>query len=137
MTRRSISVKIPTAKLIASLEAKLSEYASMRDNYDSLKAEHDKAMVEWRAEVSKLVSPQNLKEVGVSGASWRNPGYQEISVSYLIPEGDIPKQPEAPKAFSYIEREAMDNIGNALRILRMTEQEEVSTSTYNAVAQYL
>jgi hypothetical protein len=137
MTRRSISVKIPTAKLISALEAKLKEYEDMRDNYDSLKAKHDKEMTKWRAEVSKLVSPKNMKEVGVSTTSWRNPGYHEVTISYLVPDGNVPEQPEAPKAFSYVEREGIDNIKNALNILRMTEQEEVSTSTYNAVAQYL
>lgn len=134
---RNISVKIPTAKLISALEVKLEEYNSMRDNYDSLRAKYEKAMVKWRAEVAKLASPKTIKEVNVAGPSWRNPGYQEIIVSYLIPEGNIAEQPEAPKAFSYIEREAVENIENAIRILRMTEQEEVSTSTYNAVAKYL
>lgn len=137
MTRRSISVKIPTAKLISALETKLAEYNSMRDNYDSLRAKYEKEMVKWKEGVSKLVSPKTINEVNVSGPTWRKPGYQEVIVSYFIPEGNITKQPEAPKAFSYVEREAVEQIENAIRILRMTEQEEVSTSTYNAVAKYL
>jgi hypothetical protein len=136
MTRRSISVKIPTSKLISALEARLAEYVSIRDNFDALKEKHDKSMSKWREEVVKLVSPKAVKEVGVS-TSYRNPGHHEVVVSYLIPEGDVSKQPEAPKAFSYVERDAITEIENAIRILRMTDQEEVSTSTYNAVAQYL
>jgi hypothetical protein len=137
MTRRSISVKIPTTKLISALETRLKEYEDMRDNYDSLKAKHDKAMAKWRTEVSKLVSPKTIKEVGVGGSSWRNPGYHEVNISYLVPDGSVPEEPKSPPMFSYHEREAIDNIKNALNILRMTEQEEVSTSTYNAVSQYL
>jgi len=136
MTRRSISVKIPTTKLISALEARLKEYESMRDNYDSLKAKHDKAMEVWKKEVAKLVSPANLGSIVVNDRHWRTNEY-EIHMIYNIKSSSVPKQPEAPKAFSYIEREAIDNINNALNILRMTEQEEVSTSTYNAVAQYL
>jgi hypothetical protein len=136
MTRRSISVKIPTTKLISALEAKLAEYNSMRDNYDSLKAKYEKDMEAWKKEVAKLVTPKNLDSIIVNDRHWRTHEHQ-ISMVYNIKSSDVPKQPEAPKAFSYVEREAVDQIENAIRILRMTEQEEVSTSTYNAVAQYL
>jgi ribosomal protein L11 methylase PrmA len=136
MTRRSISVKIPTTKLISALETKLAEYNSMRDNYDSLKAKHEKAMEAWKKEVAQLVTPANLGSIVVNDRHWRT-NEHEIHMIYNIKSSSVPKQPEAPKAFSYIEREAVENIENALRILRMTEQEEVSTSTYNAVAQYL
>ena len=136
MTRRSISVKIPTTKLISALETKLAEYISMRDNYDSLKAKHDKAMEAWKKEVAKLVTPSNLGNIMVNDRHWRTNEY-EIHMIYNIKSSSVPKQPEAPKAFSYVEREAVEQIENAIRILRMTEQEEVSTSTYNAVAQYL
>ncbi len=136
MTRRSISVKIPTTKLISALETKLAEYNSMRNNYDSLKAKHEKAMEAWKKEVAKLVTPSNLDSIIINDRYYRTNEHQ-ISMVYNIKASGVPKQPEAPKAFSYIEREAVENIENALRILRMTEQEEVSTSTYNAVAQYL
>jgi ribosomal protein L11 methylase PrmA len=133
---RSISVKIPTTKLISALEAKLKEYQDMKDNYDSLKAKHEKAMEAWKKEVAKLVAPSSLGSIVVNDRHWRT-NEHEIHMIYNIKSSDIPKQPEAPKMFSYIEREAVDQIENALRILRMTDQEEVSTSTYNAVAQYL
>jgi hypothetical protein len=136
MTRRSISVKIPTAKLISALEARLAEYEDIRDNYDSLKAKHEKAMEAWKKQVAKLTAPSNLNSIVVNDRYWRT-NEHEIHMVYNIKASDVPKQPEAPKMFSYVEREAVENIENALRILRMTEQEEVSTSTYNAVAQYL
>jgi len=31
----------------------------------------------------------------------------------------------------------VENIENALRLLRMTDQEEISTGTYSKIAQYL
>jgi hypothetical protein len=34
-------------------------------------------------------------------------------------------------------REMKEEIGNAIRILKMTDEEVVSTSTYNSVAKYL
>jgi hypothetical protein len=34
-------------------------------------------------------------------------------------------------------KEMVDEIENAIRILKMTDEETVNTSTYNAVARYL
>ena len=34
-------------------------------------------------------------------------------------------------------REAIEEIENAIRILKMTDEETVSTSTYNTIARYL
>ena len=34
-------------------------------------------------------------------------------------------------------KEMVDEIENAIRILKMTDEETVSTSTYNAIARYL
>ena len=58
----------------------------------------------------------------------------------LVTDGtDFPKEPE--KDFEVIHRhtynEMKEEISNAIRILKMTDEEVVSTSTYNAIARYL
>jgi hypothetical protein len=54
-------------------------------------------------------------------------------------EKDLPTEPE--KDFEVIHsstyRESKKEIQNAIRILKMTDEETVNTSTYNAIAQYL
>jgi hypothetical protein len=47
------------------------------------------------------------------------------------------KIPTAPEAVSYHVRNECDEIRNAIAILKMTEDEVVSTNTYKGVAQYL
>jgi hypothetical protein len=138
MATRSINVKIPTVKIIAALEDRLERLQDERDHYPALKQKFDHEYEVWKNQVASLVKPANIKDISVMDLSWRNPGEYEIGVSYAIKQtNDMPKRPEAPKSHGYQEREAIENIENALRILRMTEQEEVSTSTYNAVAKYL
>jgi hypothetical protein len=138
MATRSINVKIPTVKIIAALEDRLERLQDERDHYPALKQKYDHEYEVWKNQVASLVKPANIKDINVMDNSWRNPGEHEVAVSYTIKLGkNMPERPEAPKSHGYPEREAIENIENALRILRMTEQEEVSTSTYNAVAKYL
>jgi hypothetical protein len=51
----------------------------------------------------------------------------------------LPKEPvkdfESMSIYNY--REQKEEISNAIRILKMTDEETVSTSTYQAVARYL
>jgi hypothetical protein len=57
----------------------------------------------------------------------------------VVKEGDFPTEPE--KDFEVIHsstyRESKKELENAIRILKMTDEETVNTSTYNAVAEYL
>ena len=57
----------------------------------------------------------------------------------MTKEGTFPAEPE--KDFEVIHqhtyRESKKELENAIRILKMTDEETVNTSTYNAVAQYL
>ena len=65
----------------------------------------------------------------------------EINIDFNIPAGliDLPAEPEREyktmNDWQY--REMVEEIENAIRILKMTDEEVVSTSTYQAVARYL
>ncbi len=65
----------------------------------------------------------------------------DINVSFTLPKGviDLPTEPE--KDFETFHewqyKEMVDEIENAIRILKMTDEETVSTSTYNSIARYL
>ena len=65
----------------------------------------------------------------------------QISVSFNLPAGSITLPDEPQKDFeSFNEwqyKEMVEEIENAIRILKMTDEEVVSTSTYNAIARYL
>ena len=52
---------------------------------------------------------------------------------------DFPAEPEKnyDRMNQHEYREKKEEISNAIRILKMTDEEVVSTSTYNSVAKYL
>ena len=64
---------------------------------------------------------------------------QRNGFDLTVNEKEMPKEPEKDfvtlHQHSYNEQKA--EISNAIRILKMTDEETVNTSTYNAVAQYL
>ena len=57
----------------------------------------------------------------------------------MLSKSDFPKEPERDFEVIHVHtyREMKEEIQNAIRILKMTDEEVVSTSTYNAIAQYL
>ena len=136
-SRRSINVKIPTGKVITALEAKRDEIVSDRDSYPAKKREYDEKYEAWKAKVVKMVSKAKIESVSLNERDWRHPAELSVIIHYDMTNADLPPRPESPVMFGYQQREALEEIENAIRILKMTEQEEVSTSTYNAVAKYL
>ena len=136
-TRRSISVKIPTAKVIAALETKREQIISDRDSYPAKKREYDEAFEAWKTKVVKMASKAPIESVSLNERDWRVPAELSVVIHYDMSDADLPPRPVAPVMFGWQQREVLEEIENAIRILKMTEQEEVSTSTYNAVAKYL
>ena len=135
---KAISVKIATPKVIKALETALAklekDYASQEVN----QAKYDKARKAWAKEVATLAVKHISKADSFSaGKRWNN----EINIDFNIPAGliDLPAEPERNfnKINDWQYREQVEEIENAIRILKMTDEEVVSTSTYNAIAQYL
>ena len=135
---KAISVKIATTKVIKALEAKLAEVKSDYANQDKAKEKHEKAVEKWSKEVAKLAMGAISKAEDLSAHTRYN---GEVSVQFTLPKGTI-ELPECPERdFNEIHqwqfKETCNEIENAIRILKMTDEEVVSTSTYNAIAQYL
>jgi hypothetical protein len=137
-SQKAISVKIATTKVIKALETKLAQLQKDKANQATNEEKYQKAHEKWRKDVAKVALTAINKAEDLS-ASTRYNG--EIYVNFNLPKGaiDLPKEPE--KDFdTYHEwqyKEMVDEIENAIRILKMTDEEVVSTSTYNAIARYL
>ncbi len=135
---KSINVKIATSKVIKALETKLAQLQKDKANQKVNEEKFQKATEKWNKEVAKLALEHISKAKDVS-ANVRYNG--EVNVDFNLPKGtiELPEQPE--KDFdTYHEwqyKEMVDEIENAIRILKMTDEEVVSTSTYNAIARYL
>ena len=135
---KAIQVKIATTKVIKALETKLAQIQKDKANQKSNEEKFAKATEKWSKEIAKLALAQISKAENLR-ANVRYNGM--VNVDFDLPKGaiDLPKEPE--KDFdTYHEwqyKEMVDEIENAIRILKMTDEETVSTSTYNAIARYL
>ncbi len=136
---KTINVKIPTARVIKALESKLAVIKLEYKAQDELEAKYQESLEQWKKKVAKLAvskvsEAQNLRTNYRSWAKTLN-----VDFDITIDEKDFPKEPERAyevmNAHTY--NDTVDEIENALRILKLTDDEVVSTSTYNSIAQYL
>ena len=135
---KSINVKIATSKVIKALETKLAQIQKDKANQATNEEKFNKAHEKWRKDVAKLALTAINKAEDLS-ANTRYNG--EVYVNFNLPKGAIELPTEPTKDFdTYHEwqyKEMVEEIENAIRILKMTDEEVVSTSTYNAIARYL
>ena len=135
---KSINVKIATTKVIKALDTKLAQVKKDKENQADNEAKYEKAHEKWSKDVAKLALSAISKAENLR-ANLRYNGY--INVDFDLPKGaiDLPKEPskdyEVLHDWQY--REIVEEIENAIRILKMTDEEVVSTSTYNSIAKYL
>ncbi len=136
--QKAISVKIATTKVIKALETKLAEIQKNKANQKLNEEKFSKAQEKYNKEVAKLALAQISKATDLSAHTRYN---GEVNVSFSLPKGtlDLPTEPERDfETFhEWQYKEMVEEIENAIRILKMTDEEVVSTSTYNAIARYL
>jgi hypothetical protein len=136
---KAISVKIPTAKVIKALEGALAklekDYATQGEN----EAKYQKAREKWQKEIGKwaIANFSKSENIRTNYRAWNNT--LNVDFDIITKDTEFPKEPE--KDFEIIHqhtyREQKEEMENAIRILKMTDEEVVNTSTYNAVARYL
>jgi len=136
---KAINVKIATPKIIKALENALDklnkDYASQEAN----EAKYQKAYKAWQKEIGKWAIANFSKSENLR-TNYRSYN-KTLNVDFdITTDGkDFPQEPE--KDYEEIHRhtynEMVEEMDNAIRILKMTDEEVVSTSTYNAIARYL
>ena len=136
---KSISVKIATPKVIKALETKLAELNTNYANQEANEAKHTKAYEKYKKELIAY-AVANIKKAENFRTNYRSWNSQlNIDFDLTVSEADLPKQPERDfevmNAHTY--KDMKEEIENAIRILKMTDEETVNTSTYNAIARYL
>jgi hypothetical protein len=137
--QKAISVKIATAKVIKALEQALNTLELNYTSQETNKAKYDKAMEKWKKEVAKFAVDNFSKgeNIRVNYRSWNKT--LNVDFDLIVNESAFPQEPE--KGFEEISihtyRSEKEEISNAIRILKMTDEEVISTSTYQAVSRYL
>lgn len=136
---KAISVKIATTKVIKALEDKLTQFKkdysaqeALEKKYEKEQEAYRKALIEYALANTKLAT--NFR---TSYRTWNK--VLNIDFDLSVDESKLPKEPVRNYNVIGLHEysETVNEIENAVRILKMTDEEVVSTSTYNAIARYL
>jgi hypothetical protein len=137
--RKAISVKIATPKVIKALESALAKLEADYSAQEANEAKFQKAYEKYKKELIAYATA-NIKKAEnfrTNFRSWNN--QLNIDFDLTVSEADLPKCPERDfeQIATHEYRNQKEELSNAIRILKMTDEETVNTSTYNAVARYL
>jgi hypothetical protein len=137
--QKAISVKIPTQRVITALETKLAELEANYKTQDANEAKYQKAYKAWQKELADyaIAHFSKAENIRTNYRSWN----KTLNVDFDIigSDKDFPVEPERDFESIHVSsyREMKEEMSNAIRILKMTDEEVVSTSTYNAISRYL
>jgi predicted nucleic acid-binding protein len=136
---RAMSVKVATVKVIKALETKLVEIKTNYANQEANEAKYEKARKVWQKELADY-AVANIKKAENFRTAYRSYNNSlNIDFDVTVSEKDLPSEPERDfeTINQYKYKELVEEITNALNILRMTDEETVNASTMKSIAQYL
>ena len=135
MTTKSMNVKVSTAKLIKALESALAKREKEVSDYKKAREAYEKEHDAFEKSLVKLVGTNKLtlKSSHIQNG-WRSEP-KELNLTFVL--SSSVKMPEAPESIGHYHAHQIEEIKNAISILKMTDDEYVGTSTYKGVAQYL
>lgn len=148
---RAISVKIPTSKVIEMIEGKIAEINEDIATYPARKAQfikereaYAKAVVERVGKALTARGAELLANEDYDNSVRVNQNYQnrvELTIGKEILAGlEKPVEPTDPEPKGYYGRiytTKREELEKTLRLLRMTEQETITSSAYNSVLELL
>jgi len=136
---KAISVKIPTKRIITSLEQALNKLELDYTSQEANEAKYELERKAWQKQLADFAVANFAKaeNIRTNYRSWNNT--LNVDFDIISKEADFPKEPvkDFETIHNHTYREMKEEISNAIRILKMTDEETVSTSTYQAVARYL
>jgi hypothetical protein len=136
---KAITVKVATPKVIKALENRLAKIEMDYASQEKYEAEYQKALTKFQEAIKKwaLANFSKAENFRTNYRSWND----SLNVDFdLNTKGvDFPQEPkrehEVIHQHSY--KEMVEDITNALNILRMTDEETVNASTMKSIARYL
>ena len=136
---KTINVKLPTVKVIKALESALVKLETDYKSQDESEAKYQEAYAKWQKEVVKfaLDNVSKAENVRTNYRSWNN--NLNVDFDIMCIGKDFPQEPQRKHETIHVStyNDTKEEIENAIRILKMTDEETVSTSTYNSIARYL
>ena len=144
---RALSVKVPTADIIALLENKIAEIKSAIVDYPRATKQYKEDVKSYKKTllalaIEKLTNEPELlfdEDALDISTSYRN-DVQITLDKTLFELPTEPVKPEDPSQKTWIRNvhtNKLEQLEKSLAVLKMTRQEEVSASTYNSVLDLL
>ena len=136
---KAISVKIPTQRVITALESALAKLESDYASQEQKEAQYQLLYKAWQKELADfaIANFSKAENIRTNFRSWNKT--LNIDFDIIGSESNFPAEPEKQHEtiHQHTYREQKEEMQNAIRILKMTDEDVVNTSTYNAVARYL
>jgi seryl-tRNA synthetase len=150
---KAISVKVARTKVIDALTNKMQEMKLAKEAYEQADKQYEIDRKAWETEVSRIafqnfdIAKSDDKNVCIRNWGHNSDRQTRVDVEISLDKSLLPVEPERPKdpfqsygygrnhVGNYDDRVA--EIINAINILKMSDEEVVSTSTYQHVARYL
>lgn len=143
---RSVSVKIPTSVVIEMIETKLADLDKAQVDYPKLLSAYNKEIVSYTQEVLDLISKNKKSVVDYNDYSfdgnniainseWRGSLTISIGKELVSKIGEKPKKPE--DVDTWHTKQKREQLEKTLKLLKLTEQETITSSTYNSVLDLL
>ena len=124
------------------MEKALTQREKRWASQEKAQAEYEKQVEAYNEAILKLVKSGKGKITDAS-EGWthrheKKSKVQDFNVTVEIPKNIVPKKPEQPEMYrEYEYKNETQEISSSIRVLKMTDQEYVSASTYKSVTQYL
>lgn len=137
--QKPINVKVSTKKVIDALQKALDLRKKQLADYDKAKKEYDKAVIDFHDSLSELFRSGKGKVTSViKSHAFR---YNEDNNKYELTI-EFPVSVKSPKEVEgnfhgWQHTQEIEELENAIAVLKMTDEEMVSTNTYAGVAKFI
>ncbi len=134
---KSINVKVSTAKVVEALETALASRKKQIADWDKAQENHKKVVADWEKSVIEYIKSGKAKVTEVSeNRNWRTETNEAVVRIVLSASLKFPESPDKPRELWSVEND-IEELENAIALLKMTDEEFVSTSTYKGVARLI
>ncbi len=147
---KGINIKVSKEKLLIALEEKLSEVHSNQALYEAGVETHKDNWKNYE-EAIKKIALKNLDSVtDVTPARWQNDdNFTVFEITVKVDNTKLPTEPKEPTppykggrgyGKNYVSNDYDDivaDLTNAIRMLKLSDEDVVSTATYASVSRYL
>lgn len=131
----NINVKVDRLKLIEVIEKKIK---TLEKNIAKKEAQEKKIREELIKEKERMfakVKNQKPESIQVNHRNWNKT--IELQVFYVLPKKEKKNTEHTTDSYPYNQKEIKQELENALRLLKLSEQKDINTSSYGRISRYL